>query len=264
MPIWFYEVRPLYSAVALVMVIEVIAMIGLLLARRFVVPKLRYHDGVNDAVSGTVQAIGVFYGITVGLIAVGVWNTYSNASELVSNEATAIATLYRDVSSYPESTKSECQARLREYAVYLIHEAWPAQRTGKEIHKGRAIIDNLQSSIHTFEPKTQSQAISHAEILRAYNRLLDARRLRADAVNNGLSTVMWAVIWVGAAISIGIAYFYRIEDLRLHSILIVLMSGFLAMLLFMIVINDKPFYGAVSVSPDPYQQVIDQVIDPPK
>jgi len=27
-----------------------------------------------------VQAIGVFYGITVGLIAVGVWNTYSNAS----------------------------------------------------------------------------------------------------------------------------------------------------------------------------------------
>jgi hypothetical protein len=42
------------------------------------------------------------------------------------------------------------------------------------------------------------------------------------------------------------------------------MSGFLAMLLFMIVINDKPFYGYVSVSADAYQQVLERVIDLPR
>src|ERR1700752_5049075 len=143
MPVWLYEVPPRIAALITVIFVEVIALIGLVLVRRFLIPRLHYHDGANDAVSGTVQAIGVFYGITVGLIAVGVWNTNSNASELVSREAASIATLYRDVSAYPDPTKSECEARLREYAVYLIHEAWPAQRTGKEITKGRTMIDSL-------------------------------------------------------------------------------------------------------------------------
>src|SRR5438552_13690345 len=131
MPIWLYEVRPIYTALILVVLIETLSMIGLALARRFVIPRVHYHDGANDAVSGTVQAIGVFYGITVGLIAVGVWNTNSNASELVSKEATSIAALYRDVSGYPEPQRTKLQAGLRGYTHQVIEQAWPAQREGR-------------------------------------------------------------------------------------------------------------------------------------
>jgi hypothetical protein len=101
----------------------------------------------------------------------------------------------------------------------------------------------------------------HSETLSAYNRLIETRRLRIDAVGGGLSNVMWAVIWVGAAISVGIAYFFNIPDIKLHAILVALMGGFLAMVLFMIVINDKPFYGAVSISSDPYKLILERVID---
>ena len=52
MPIWLYEVRPLYTAMILVVVIEIVSIIGLILARRLVIPRLHYHDGANDAVSG--------------------------------------------------------------------------------------------------------------------------------------------------------------------------------------------------------------------
>ena len=72
---------------------------------------------------------------------------------------------------------------------------------------------------------------------------------------------MWTVIWLGAAISIGIAYFFKIADPKLHAILIFLMAAFLAMLIFMIVINDRPFYGRVSISSAPYQLILDRVID---
>ena len=85
----------------MVVFIESVALIGLVLVRRLLIPRLHYDRDANDAVSGTVQAIGVFYGITVGLIAVGVWNTNSNASELVSKEAASIGALYRDVCGYP-------------------------------------------------------------------------------------------------------------------------------------------------------------------
>jgi hypothetical protein len=72
---------------------------------------------------------------------------------------------------------------------------------------------------------------------------------------------MWAVIWVGAAISIGVAYLYKIDDAKLHAVLVALMGGFLAIVLFMILINDKPFYGYVAISPEPYQLVLDRIID---
>ena len=263
MPTWLYDLAPPIAALIIVAFIETAALIGLVLVRRYLIPRLHYDDGANDAVSGTVQAIGVFYGITVGLIAVGVWNTYSNAAELVSREATSIGALYRDVNGYPSPLREELRAHLREYTVFVIEQAWPAQRRGdgQRINSGTLLLDDFQHKLHSFQPANTSQSVLHGETLRAFNHLIEYRNLRIDAVGGGLSKVMWAVIWVGAAISIGIAYFFNIPDIRLHAIRVALMGGFLAMVLFMIIINDKPFYGFVSVSSDPYQLILDRVID---
>ena len=260
MPTWAYQISPLLLALLMVVVIVILSLVGLVLTRRLVLPRLHFHDGVNDAISGTVQAIGVFYGITVGLIAVGVWNTYSNSSDLVSREAAAIGALYRDVGGYPSPQREELRAKLREYTVYTIEQAWPAQREGRLLDGGTEVLDRFQSQLYSFEPASTGQAALHSETLGGYNKLIEYRRLRIDAVGSGLSLVMWAVIWIGAAISIGVAYFYRIEDPKLHAILVILMAGFLGIVLFMIVINDKPFFGSVSVSADPYKLILERLI----
>jgi hypothetical protein len=254
----------LRAALLLVAVVELVSLLGLVAARRFLSPKFQYGEGINDAISGTVQAIGVFYGITVGLIAVGVWNTYESASGLVSSEATSIGKLYRDVSGYPAPLRDELRAAVRQYTVFVINDVWPAQQKGRIPSGGTALLDDFQRRLYTFEPTTQGQVALHSETLSAYNDLLEYRRLRVDAVNSGLSNTMWAVIWLGAAISIGVAYFYRIEDVKLHAALVILMSGFLALVLFMITINDKPFYGYASITPTPYRLILHDVIDKSK
>jgi hypothetical protein len=263
MPLWLYQVSPPVSALILVAFIESVSLTGLVLVRRFLIPRLHYHEGANDAVSGTVQAIGVFYGITVGLIAVGVWSINSNAADLVSKEAASIGALYRDVSAYPSPLRDELRGKLREYTVFVIEEAWPAQKVGRGqmINRGTHILDDFQGKLYLFQPANTSESALHSETLRTYNNLIEVRRLRVDAVGGGLSNVMWSVIWVGAAISIGIAYFFNIPDVKLHVILVSLMGGLLAMVLFMIVINDKPFYGYVTISSDPYKLILERVID---
>lgn len=247
----------------MVAVIEGVALLGLVLVRRLVIPRLHYDDGANDAVSGTVQAIGVFYGITVGLIAVGVWNTHSNSADLVSKEAASIGALYRDVSGYPSPIRDELRSRLRDYTVFVIDEAWPAQTKGQgqDVSAGVRLLDDFQVMLYSYQPANESQSALHRETLRTYNVLVEYRRLRIDAVGSGLSMVMWSVIWVGAAISIGVAYFFNIPDIKLHAILVALMGGFLAMVLFMIVINDKPFYGQSSISSDPYRLILKNLMN---
>ena len=261
MPIWAYHLSPLALAILMVGVIELVALTGLLLTRFVIMPRLRFQEGVNEAVSGTVQAIGVFYGITVGLIAVGVWNTYSSSSELVSREAASIGVVYQDVSGYPEPLRSDLRGKLHEYTVAVIEQVWPRQKVGTVVNVGEPILQQFQSHLYAFQPSSPGQNAIHAETLRAYNNMLEARRLRVDAVESGLSSVMWAVIWIGAAMSIGVAYLYKIDDYKIHMILISLMSGFLAIVLFMIVINDKPFFGYASISSDPYKLVLERVMD---
>jgi hypothetical protein len=261
MPIWAYEMSPLQLALMMVAGIEAVSLICLLLTRRFILPHLHFHDGINDAISGTVQTIGVFYGITVGLIAVGVWNTNSNASDLVSREAASIGSLYRDVSGYPAPVRDRLQLALRKYTHFVIEQTWPAQKEGRILDGGTLILDDFQSTLYTFEPTTAGQGALHSETLSAYNKLVEYRRLRIDAVGGGLSGVMWWVIWIGAAISIGVAYVYKIEDLKIHVALVALMAGFLAIVLFMIVINDKPFFGHVSISSEPYRLILEKLMD---
>ena len=259
MPIWFYEVRPLFSAIIMVVFIETLSLIGLFLARRFLLPRFHYSEGINDAISGTVQAIGVFYGITVGLIAVGVWNTNSTAADLVSQEASAVGGLYRDVAGLPSPLREELTAKLRDYLDVVIRREWPEQEKGIIPDEGTQILNDFQIKFFAFEPTTAGQTQLYREALSAFNRLADCRRLRLHAVTSGLSSIMWGVIWVGAIISIGVAYLFKIEDPKMHAVLVGLMGGFLAMVLFMISINDKPFYGSVRTDPAPYQLLMDRI-----
>jgi len=244
-------------AFVLFLSIEFIALGGLYLARRYLLPRLKFHDGYNDAVGGTVQAIGVFYGVTVGLIAVSVWNSYAAGSDMASHEASAIAALYRDVSMFPEPDRSQMREEVHQYTETIVKVVWPAQQKGQVTKEGARVMDQLQQTLARFEPTNVAQQIRYAEALKAFNLLAERRRMRMDAVGGALSQTMWGVIWVGAVISIGVAYLFKLEDARVHTILVALMSGFLALVVLMIVVNDRPFFGAFGVGPESYQQILD-------
>lgn len=157
--------------------------------------------------------------------------------------------------------KEQLQGKLRDCTVFLIEQAWPAQKKGQILNDSTRILNDLQTQLFAFQPKDAGQVAVHSETFRSFNSLIEYRRLRVDAVNEGLSDIMWAVIWVGAAISIGVAYLFKIEDAKMHAILIGLMAGFLAMVIFMIIVNDRPFSGPASISPEPYQLILNRLID---
>lgn len=253
MPSFLYNIPVMPLALLLFLAIEAIALGGLWLVRRGLQPRLRLHDGSNEAVSGTVQSIGVFYGITVGLIAVAVWNRHDAAMEVASHEAAAIGSFYRDVSMLPDPSRTLLREQVQVYTAAVVDIIWPAQRRGDPISGlGTQIVDEIQTRLTAFSPANEKEEILYTEALHSYNAMVEARRLRMDAVSGALSGVMWAVIWLGAAISIGVAYFFQLEDPKVHGAMIGLMAAFLALVIFMILINDRPFYGHYGIEPDSY------------
>lgn len=260
MPIAIYHLPSWQIAIMIILGFEVLSIAGLVLTRRYLLPRLKLGEHVNEVVGGTIQSIGVFYGITLGLIAVGVWDTYSHAASLVSQEAANIGSLYRDVSGYPSPVHETLQNQLYDYARHIIEVEWPEQLEGKLPTSGNRLISKLQKTLVDFEPATDGKRALHSEALRAFNNLVESRRLRLDAVTGSLSGVMWMVILVGAAMSISVGYFFHVEDARLHAIMVSLMAGFLGIVVFLITTNDRPFMGDTSVSPLSYQLILEAIM----
>jgi len=236
---------------------------GLLFVRRTVLPRLQIRVEDSEFSGSMLQAVMVFYGLAVALIAVGVFETYSDVSRTVSDEASELGALYRDVSSYPEPIRPLLQQELRDYVQYVIHTAWPAQRRGEVARGGIEMLDRFQSTLTGFEPVTEGQKLLHGEALRAYNELLEARNLRLDAaVNTGLPVVLWIVVLAGAVIGLSAAFLFRVEDARLHAMLVTLLATFMGLVIFMVVVFDRPFRGDLGLTPEPYQLIYDTVMQP--
>ena len=236
------------------------ALLGLWIFRRFVLPRLHVQDADSEFNSAMLQGVMVFYGLAVALITVTVWQNYSDVAKIASQEATAAAALYRDVSDYPEPIRSQLQTQLRDYVGQIIHQAWPMQQRGQTPTGGLEMMNRFQVRLMSFEPASEGQKILHAETVGAYNRLIEARRLRIDSVQARLPGVLWLVIVLGALISLSSSFFFRIENGWFQAIQVCLLSIFVGMIIFLIYAFDRPFRGELGVSSDSYQLVYDHLM----
>jgi hypothetical protein len=257
---FLYDLPLVITGPAIIGALCLFAIGGLLLVRQRLLPRLRMREGDAEFSGAMLQAVMVFYGLAVALIAVSVWQSYSDASRLVSEEAAAIGALYRDVSLYPEPLRSELQKTATDYLDHLIHDAWPLQSRGKVPGVNAEIVGRLLRGLASFEPVTEGQKLQHGESLRALNTAIIATRMRVDAGRTGLPGILWVVIGAGAVISLSAAFFFKVEDVRLHGILVTLLAAFIGLVIFMIFALDRPFRGDLGLSADPYQLIYDQLM----
>ena len=237
------------------------ALASLYVLRRWLLPRLRIQsDAALFFINAVLQSAMLLYGLVAALTAVSVWQRHAQVSDVVSSEATTIAGLWRDLDGYPQPARNALQEVLRGYTQQIIQEAWPVQQRGQVPHQGVEWMVRFQTQLFAFEPATEGQKILYGETLSAYNRLTQARRARLDAVHIGLPGVMWFVLLPGAMGCVILCLFFPIEDVRLQAILVAALSGFLAMVLFVIVSLDHPFRGPMAVTADSYQLVYDQMM----
>jgi Protein of unknown function (DUF4239) len=247
---------------AILILLCAFALSGLAIFSRYILPRLKLGPEESVFTSAMMQAVMVFYGLAVALIAVSVWQTYTDAGATTSREATAIGVLYREMGGYPEPVRSQLRQELREYVEYIINEAWPQQRRGEVPRGGVEKVNDVEAKLVAFEPATEGQKLLHAETLRAYSQLIEARRLRLDAVLTGLPGALWFVIVLGALVSLSSTFFFHVEDALLQRIQVVLLAIFIGMIIFIIFALDRPFRGDLGLQPDSYQLIYDQLMKP--
>jgi Protein of unknown function (DUF4239) len=217
----------------------------------------------NNIVGWIFSAMLVMYAIAIGLIAIATWGNASNASATASQEASHIVTLYRTLAGYPEPQRSEFTRAIFAYTQSVIQIAWPAQRRGEVNEMGTEILFSVGRRVLEFEPMTGGQSIVHAEALSAFNTLVELRRRRIEATTYAVPASLWAVVLIGAALSIFASYLFNIESLLAQSLLTMLLASMIGLLVFFIATTDHPYRGVNAIKPRAYEIVLRNLTDTP-
>ncbi|MGN6645656.1 MAG: DUF4239 domain-containing protein [Cytophaga sp.] len=256
---WLYDLPLVLSFSIVVGSMTLFSIAGIFILKPFVSKWWEGHDN-NDQIAFYLSAIGVFYGITLGLLAAGVWENFEDAEEKVLMESSAINALYRDVTAFPEPEREILQKKLAYHLEYIINVAWPLHNKGIAKTDGTQILTDFHQTLYSFEPKTKREEIVMAEALRQFNKISELRRLRLSSVKQGMPGIVWAMILVGAAITIAICWLFNIPSLRMHLILNSLIGIAVGSLVYLVLMLDYPFRGVLSVSSEAYQEVLEHLV----
>jgi hypothetical protein len=250
---WLHEWPTFWAGLLVVGTFVVLSLAGLWLTR----PWVRKRGGeTNELANYYFAAVGVFYALLVGLIAVATWENHSRIEDVVTGEAVAITDLYRDTEAYPPPLRTELRGLLRLYVQAVIEKEWPRQLRGHAPTKLADHMNQLVNKMVTFEPSTPGQQIAHGECLRQLNSVLSLRRQRLQAVDDGLSRLMWLIVLVGAAATIGMSFLFYTEKIVIQALLTVGLSLVIGLSLFLIFALDGPLVGDDAVQPDSFQDAL--------
>jgi hypothetical protein len=237
-------------AVAFIGGIPLIALTGLHLVRRRAGPAVLRSQ--HDVAGYLVAVVGVMYGVLVASVVIMVWAQFDEARRAVDEEAGNVATLYRLSQGLPEPSRSALGAVLRHYAQVMPEHEWPAMAASEPSPEGMAVMDRLWAAVRDVRIVDDRTQLLQDKLLDVLEAVTALRRGRLIASQLGLSSLVWAVLLAGAAITVAFSYLFGVESEALHRMMVGLLSAMIGLNLFLVAALDRPFTGDLHVSPDAF------------
>jgi hypothetical protein len=257
---WLYDLQTWQLFMLIIGVTCAISLLGCVVFRGQFDRLLNLGAESNEIVSNFLAFTGVFYGIVLGLVAVGAWDTFNSASGRAEKEASALAAFYRVITQLPDPHKTELQDITRSYVVQVVEKAWPQQRQGIAPRGGDPIITKLADRLYKVPANTPNVEITLTAASNAFTAVVEARRARIASVNEALPSSLWWVIIAGTMINIVMTWMLSIKNLRLDIAVNLLMAMLMGSVLAFVVAMDNPYRGEVSVGPDAYKIILERLM----
>jgi hypothetical protein len=240
----------------------VLASCLVVLALRPVVRRLvkdrREWDRTLGHVIGT---FGMFFGILLALVAVSVYENYAATRDATVDEAGRIGSLYRATTALPDEVGEPMRELIDDYMIAVIEEDFPLQRQGILPDASLDEVDEIEEVMHGFEAETLSEQMEYKQVLESFDVFIESRRERIDATALSLPTLIWVVIWVGAAVNAVLVAFIYVDGKRLHLLMAGLLALFIGLVIFVTADMDFPYAGTVAVDAGAFERVYVQIVD---
>lgn len=231
--------------VPLILLFSLLVSLCQLLLRRMLGPEQirQCHE-----VGGYYLAIvGSFYAVLLGLIVYAAMDKFSTAESTVENEARSILGVYTLASQFGDEGKA-IRESLARYTNEVVVNEWRLMEENKISLNARKMFIETIDRIKKIEPVTENQKALYPVMVSEVINLWDSRRDRTKVTNYGIPGAEWAVLILGAVITLFFTLFFTIENQSIH----LFMTGMIALLitssLYLVLLFGAPFSGDMRVS----------------
>jgi hypothetical protein len=197
MPDFIFDIPTRTLAIYFSLAAVALMLLGVLVIKPLLRLLLGTGPDFNQTIGQATNGFSLFYGLLLGLLTVAAYQNNERIREGILSEATVLGSLYADMNTYPEPTRSDMKLMLRDYVLFTIHKDWPAHRRGEVLNGGFNRTDAMRQELAQFEPYTRGEDITHAEVVAAFQDFSRARQQRLTGVITEIPDVLWYAVLVG-------------------------------------------------------------------
>jgi len=202
----------------------------------------------------------VAYGVLLAFVIFVVWGQFEDTKAGVAREANALSDAFRLGQGLPEPGRHQIMELSRGYARVVVGEEWDSTgRADESVQSPRAwkFLDDLWRAVRETEPRTPAAQAQYTQLLSEMHDISSERKLRLLAAREGIPSLMWVVLVVGAMVTVAFTLFFGVKSFRSQVAMTAALAGTIALNLFMIAAIDYPFTGDVRVSSEAFQQSLE-------
>lgn len=224
--------------------------------RRYTRGETITHNDVAGPIMGTV---GTVLAVLLTFMVVTVWQEYDAAAQGADSEAAELSDLYRESFALPESIGRPVRAKVVDYMHVVVRDEWPLMQSGLDSEDAQRIATQLVNTVQMYPPATYGQQNAQADALTHAHNFLDARRERLFNNGEAVPGLVWAMMIFVAAITISFSYFFRVENIRAHLLMVLALAAVVGATFLMVAELDLPFRGPLQVPPHGFVHALGQL-----
>lgn len=231
------------------------ALIGLTVVRKC----FRGQDfkGHHEIAGYLFSVVGTLYAVLLGLIVVNVQTKFDEARQMAQTEASSCSDIWQLTRCFPDEKRRPIRLALRDYYAVVQSEDWDAVSEGRITEQSVPAYQDLWRTVTHANPQNNAENACFSSIIECMKSLSDARRYRMVAHKRLLSPIVWAVLAIGAALTIVFTYFFWIENVKIQIALTTLVAVFVSLNLLLVKLFENPYrqellvkHGAFTFKPD--------------
>jgi hypothetical protein len=245
------NVPTVWLGVGIVVVAVGLSLLGLIVVRRRI--PLETLKENQDVAGFVIAVVGVIYAVLLAFVVVITWEDFGSADRTAGSEAAAVGNLYRDAVGVGGTQGRRLESAVNAYALSVIESEWPhmaVHQTGSG-DTAAALNGVWRQAKRLREPLSATTRGDFVqEAIRDAAAATDERRSRILESTSQIPGTLWAVLIVGAIITITFTYLFGVDTLGHHALMVSAVATLIGLSLLVIMTLNLPFTGDVAVKPE--------------
>jgi hypothetical protein len=224
----------------------------------YLVRRIGASEGVienNEAAGQVFTIVGGLQAVLVAFVLIALFDSVSAAEDGSYAEAEAMVATTWAADALPAPVGDQVRVQARQYLTTVAAEEWPAMRASQAPgDAGWAQLDQLRRTIDAAKADDDWANDRKSEAANQLWQVYQARQGRLTAAQSpGVSTVVWFALIAGSFMTVALPLMFGGPRPLTHILIVSILAGTLALLLFATAQLQNPFSGGARVEPAAFE-----------